>query len=61
MRPGETENHWFDCLVGNGVAASMLGARIGGRLKTAEKQATPPRTTVNLTGPDGRPFFLTAR
>ena len=24
-RPGKPDNHWWDCLVGNAVAASMLG------------------------------------
>lgn len=25
MRPGKTENHWFDCVVGSAVAANQLG------------------------------------
>lgn len=29
-RPGETENHWFDGVVGNCVAASILGVKLGG-------------------------------
>lgn len=42
-RPGQPDNHWLDCLVGNAVAASILGTRLlsddapprdaGGRLK----------------------------
>jgi len=29
-RPGESENHWWDCFVANCVLASLLGARLGG-------------------------------
>jgi hypothetical protein len=29
-RPGKPDNHWFDCLTGNCVAASMLGVRLAG-------------------------------
>jgi hypothetical protein len=35
MRPGQTENHWWDGIVGAAVAASMLGCAILG--------AEPPR------------------
>jgi len=28
MRPERGDNHWFDCLVGSAVAASMQGAAI---------------------------------
>ena len=30
IRPGYTENHWWDCLVGSAVAANMMGASILG-------------------------------
>lgn len=30
LRPGKSENHWWDCLVGAAVAASMQGAAILG-------------------------------
>lgn len=61
-RPGETENHWWDCFVGNCVAASVLGARVGG----TEVPMTPPKqksksVRLNLTMPDGRGFFITDR
>ena len=31
MRPERGDNHWFDCLVGCAVAASMQGVALGGR------------------------------
>lgn len=39
-RPGETDNHWLDCLVGCAVAASVLGCRLVGttRRKLPEKK-----------------------
>jgi hypothetical protein len=30
MRPGRSDNHWLDCIVGCAVAASMLGAVLPG-------------------------------
>jgi len=48
MRPSVTDNHWFDCLVGCAVAASMQGVVLPGtdvkplgrrpRLKLSELQ-----------------------
>lgn len=29
-KPSRPDNHWFDCLVGCAVAASMLGANLAG-------------------------------
>jgi len=29
-KPGVPDNHWLDCLVGNAVAASMLGCKLVG-------------------------------
>ncbi|MCW5767036.1 MAG: phage terminase large subunit family protein, partial [Phycisphaeraceae bacterium] len=52
-RPGQPDNHWLDCLVGNAVAASILGTRLlnddapprdaGGRLKlsTLKRRRAP--------------------
>lgn len=37
-RPGESENHWGDCVVGCNVAASICGARVGGTLVTIHKK-----------------------
>lgn len=62
LRPGEHENHWWDCFVGNCVAASILGARIGGQPQPQHRtRKTRPPIKVNLTLPDGRGFFLTDR
>ncbi|WP_425613625.1 terminase gpA endonuclease subunit [Anatilimnocola sp. NA78] len=41
QRPDRPDNHWFDCLVGNAVAASMLGVQ----LETGSK-VTRARTTL---------------
>jgi hypothetical protein len=30
MRPGRSDNHWLDCMVGCAVAASMLGSSLPG-------------------------------
>ena len=37
VRPGETENHWWDCLVGNCVMASVRGCN----LITSSRPTTP--------------------
>jgi len=61
-RPGETENHWWDGFVGNCVAASMLGARIGGKDAVPTPVAPRARARVRATPlPDGRSFFITRR
>jgi hypothetical protein len=36
QKPGSTNNHWLDCLVGSAIAASCLGA------KTPEERDAPP-------------------
>ena len=36
LKPGESENHWLDCYVGNCVAASMLGAKVLGSAPAEE-------------------------
>lgn len=43
LRPGQSDNHWLDCLVGCAVAASVLGARLPGA--TAE---TRTRKVINF-------------
>lgn len=35
VKPNRTENHWFDCLVGCAVAASMLGVKLAGTVSAA--------------------------
>ncbi len=39
-KPGRPDNHWWDCLVGSAVAASMLGAVPAG-LEPARKRVPP--------------------
>jgi hypothetical protein len=56
-RPGETENHWWDNFVNSNVAASILGAKVGGAI--VKKSVSAARTKLNLQGPDGRSFFVT--
>ena len=36
QRPEQPDNHWFDCLVGSAVAASMQGAILFGTESTRE-------------------------
>jgi len=43
QKPHRPDNHWFDCLVGCAVAASMLGASLG-----EQTQARPQRTRKRL-------------
>jgi hypothetical protein len=44
VRPSKPDNHWFDCLVGCAVAASMGGVRLG-----VETQAEPRKPRVKLS------------
>ncbi|MEX2387727.1 MAG: terminase gpA endonuclease subunit [Phycisphaeraceae bacterium] len=39
IKPGKPDNHWFDCLVGCAVAASMCGVRFG--VERPEVKAPP--------------------
>jgi len=40
IRPERSDNHWFDCLVGCAVAASMQGVSLfdGGTRQTAQRK-----------------------
>jgi hypothetical protein len=40
IRPSKPDNHWFDCLVGSAVAASMCGVRFG----VEPRQSEPPKS-----------------
>lgn len=42
VRPDQADNHWFDCAVGNCVAASMLGVKVNApsSQKFAEREAS---------------------
>ena len=44
VKPNRTDNHWFDCLVGCAVGASMLGVELAG--------------TVSASGGGGRSLRL---
>jgi hypothetical protein len=39
-RPNHPDNHWFDCLVGNAVAASMLGVQLETATKHVRQRLT---------------------
>lgn len=44
MKPGASDNHWFDCIVGNAVAASIEGVSLPGteqQKKKKEKRVIP--------------------
>lgn len=58
--PGRN-NDWWDCVVGNAVAASMLGCALTG--ETREKKAVrfSQQARASLNGGDGRSFFVNAR
>lgn len=45
LRPSASENHWFDCLVGCAVAASMQGVTLPG----TESRSAPKRTRLKLS------------
>jgi len=45
LRPGGRDNHWFDCLVGTAVAASIQGAVLPG----TDAQAAPTRQRIRLS------------
>jgi len=44
-KPGKPDNHWFDCLVGCAVAASMQGAVLFG----TDQKAAPKRERLKLS------------
>lgn len=46
QNPGRPDNHWWDCLVGCGVAASMCGCKLG-VLKSETKKKRRRGTGVN--------------
>lgn len=62
IKPGNPDNHLLDCLAGCAVGASMLGSQIGGQSAAVNNGPRPkPQTRVNISMPDGRPFFITGR
>lgn len=46
LKPGNPDNHWWDCLVGNFVAASMVGCTSHG---AADQERTRERRRVKLS------------
>ncbi len=44
-RPGRSDNHWFDCLVGNAVTASLLGIRAS---LTGDVVVKPKRKVIDI-------------
>ena len=59
--PGR-DNHWFDCLVGSAVAASICGCNLLDTATPARPASGGPKTRVNMpTAAGSRPFFIGAR
>lgn len=51
LKVGRTENHWWDCVVGCAVAASMVGCRI---LEAQEEPRSKKRMTLSQLAERGR-------
>ena len=45
LRAGGPDNHWLDCLVGCGVAASIQGAMLPG----TDSKSSPTRKRIKLS------------
>ncbi len=54
VKPGLTENHWFDCIVGCAVGASMLGASVPNAGYNGYAEA--PKETISLAGMKRRAY-----
>lgn len=50
MRPGRSENHWLDCLVGCAVAASMLGAVLPGAKGAGQPKRKRYKRSTKVSG-----------
>lgn len=46
LKPAASDNHWFDCLVGCAVAASMLGASLEHEPTEPKRRPPPPDRQV---------------
>ena len=44
LKPSKPDNHWFDCIIGCAVGASMLGAKVFGQ----ETRIKPKRERISL-------------
>lgn len=49
LRPEKPDNHLGDCLVGNGVAASVMGCRLVGKPLAGPKSKPKPRSRPRVT------------
>lgn len=59
MRPGETDNHWLDCLTGCAVAASVRGVRLLGSSHRKLVNPDKPATQASMTpDADGRVSYV---
>ena len=47
LPPAKADNHWFDCLVGSAVAASMLGVSVMERAAAGQRKAKRRRGAVS--------------
>lgn len=50
IKPSKPDNHWFDCLVGCAVAASMCGVRFGIEPEARETHRQPIRLSALKAG-----------
>jgi phage terminase large subunit GpA-like protein len=50
IKPSKPDNHWFDCLVGCAVAASMCGVRFGIEPEVRETRRKPIRLSALKAG-----------
>lgn len=62
IRPEKPDNHWWDCLVGCAVGASIAGVKAPGYADSPKPRDTGPRIRVNIPAAPGRnSFFITSR
>jgi len=47
VKPGISDNHWLDCLVGNAVAAALLGCALPGMEAHTARQSNRPRLKLS--------------
>ena len=47
MRPDAHDNHWWDCLVGSAVAASMSGCVLAGTMTDVQRKAAKPKMKLS--------------
>ncbi|MBQ3745939.1 MAG: phage terminase large subunit family protein [Kiritimatiellae bacterium] len=47
MRPDAKDNHWWDCVVGSAVAASMCGCVLAGTMTDGKPKAAKPKVKLS--------------